>query len=325
MNDSKHIVVTGAAGFVGSHLTETLLSQGHRVTGIDNFDPFYSRKIKENNISGIGDHPLFDLLSLDITDYPVLFSHFPKNVDVIVHLAAKAGVRPSIDQPIEYQRNNVLGTQHLLEIARERNIRQFVFGSSSSVYGVNENVPWKESDSVLLPISPYASSKVAGELLGHVYAHLHDIRFIALRFFTVYGPRQRPDLAIHKFFRMIDQGQPIPVFGEGQTYRDYTYIADIVSGIMSAVDYTKTNFEIINLGNHQTVSLTHLIGEIEDISGQKARINRLPLQPGDVPKTYADISKARDLLGYEPKTELKSGLKSFYNWYKAQAARVSRV
>lgn len=313
------IVVTGGAGFLGSHLCESLLRDGHRVTAIDNFDPFYPRHIKENNISEFRHHPNFELLELDITDLDRLTVQFPENTDVIVHLAAKAGVRPSISNPDAYQKVNVLGTQHLLEIAREHHIGQFVFGSSSSVYGVNKNVPWIEADAGLQPISPYAASKVAGELLGHVYAHLYPIRFVALRFFTVYGPRQRPDLAIHRFFQMIDQDQPIPVFGDGHTYRDYTYIDDIISGIRAAITYEDSDYEIINLGNHHTVSLAQLIEEIERVSGQKARINRLPTQPGDVPRTFADISKARALLGYDPQTDLSDGLSAFDQWYRSRS------
>ena len=310
------VLVTGASGFIGSHLCETLLSQGHHITGIDNFDPFYNRETKERNMRSFRDHRNFRFLELDITDAAHLEESFPENVDAIFHLAAKAGVRPSISDPIEYQKNNLLGTQNLLEQAQKRSINQFVFASSSSVYGTNENVPWKESDTVLNPISPYASSKVAGELLGHVYAHLYPIRFIGLRFFTVYGPRQRPDLAIHRFFRMIGDDYAIPVYGDGSTCRDYTFVDDIVSGMVSALHYKDSDYEIINLGNHNTVSLSGLIENIESTMGKKAVINRLPEQPGDVPKTFADISKAKRLLGYNPQTSLKDGLAAFYKWLR---------
>jgi UDP-glucuronate 4-epimerase len=238
-------------------------------------------------------------------------------IDVIVHLAAKAGVRPSIKNPILYQDVNVSGTQNLLELARQRNIKQFVFASSSSVYGINENVPWNEEEK-LMPISPYASTKLSCEMLGHVYSHLYGIRFLALRFFTVYGPAQRPDLAIHKFFHSISKGQPIPVFGDGSTSRDYTFVEDTIQGIKSAIDYDQSDFEIINLGNHKTVTLSTLIQSIEKICGKQAIIDRQPEQPGDVPQTYADISKAQKLLNYYPETELKIGLLKFYEWYKNQ-------
>lgn len=319
MEDSSQnpaVLVTGAAGFIGSHLCDRLVAEGHQVTGIDNFDPFYPRSLKESNISRLMNHPNFRLLELDITNAEALVHQFPDGIDAIIHLAAKAGVRPSISDPEAYQRVNVLGTQNLLEQARKRKIGQFVFGSSSSVYGVNERVPWQESDAVLRPISPYASSKVAGELLGHVYAHLYPIRFIALRFFTVYGPRQRPDLAIHRFFQMINEDQAIPVFGDGTTLRDYTYVDDIVSGIMAALQYNATNYEVINLGNNQTVALSELINAIEEVIGKKANINRLPPQPGDVPQTSADITKARALLGYHPQTPLHQGLQAFYQWLR---------
>lgn len=238
-------------------------------------------------------------------------------IDVIIHLAAKAGVRPSIQNPILYQDVNVSGTQNLLEFARKRNIKQFVFGSSSSVYGINENVPWDEEEK-LMPISPYASTKLSCEMLGHVYSHLYGIRFLALRFFTVYGPAQRPDLAIHKFFNSISKGQAIPVFGDGSTSRDYTFVEDTIQGIVAAIDYDQSDFEIINLGNHQTVTLSELIHAIEKICGKQANIDRLPEQPGDVPQTYANISKAQKLLNYHPKTELETGLLRFYEWYNDQ-------
>jgi UDP-glucuronate 4-epimerase len=238
--------------------------------------------------------------------------------DVVLHLAAKAGVRPSIQDPVGYQRANVLATQNLLEFAREQEIKQFVFASSSSVYGVNPNVPWREDDAVLQPISPYASTKVSCELLGHVYSHLYGIRFLGLRFFTVYGPRQRPDLAINKFARLIRAGEPIPVFGDGSTRRDYTYVADVVQGILGALHYQDSNYEVINLGNDQTVTLKEMIETIEEVVGKRAVIDRQPNQPGDVPQTWADVSKARELLGYDPKTGFKDGVASFYQWWQQQ-------
>jgi UDP-glucuronate 4-epimerase len=252
---SQRALVTGAAGFIGSHLVDRLLRDGWTVTAIDNFDPFYAREVKEAHIREHREHPRYRMLEIDIRDPSALREHTGADsarFDVIVHLAARAGVRPSIADPIGYQEVNVRGTQNMLELARELAIPQFVFASSSSVYGINPRVPWSEEDHVLLPISPYASTKVSGELLGHVYSHLFGIRFIALRFFTVYGPRQRPDLAIHKFARSILAGRAIPVFGDGATRRDYTFIDDIVSGVVSAMTYRGSPFEVINLGTKAT-------------------------------------------------------------------------
>lgn len=237
LDGQKTVVVTGGAGFIGSHLIDRLLAQGHNVINIDNFDPFYDERIKRENIKGHLGYDSYTIHEVDILDIDKLDQAIPINTDVIVHLAAKAGVRPSIQDPIAYQEVNVAGTQNMLEVARQKGIKQFVFASSSSVYGKNPNVPWKEDDAVLQPISPYASTKVSGELLGHVYSHLYEIRFIALRFFTVYGPRQRPDLAIHKFLKLMSEGKEILLNGDGSTRRDYTYIDDIVDGVMSAIAY----------------------------------------------------------------------------------------
>ncbi len=245
----RHAFVTGGAGFIGSHLVDRLLAEGWRVTVADNFDPFYPRPIKERNVEPQRQQAAYRLVEVDIRDLSRLREVFDVPYDAIVHLAAKAGVRPSIADPISYQEVNVRGTQNLLELAREKDVKQFVFASSSSVYGVNPNVPWREDDHVLQPISPYASTKVSGELLGHVYSHLYGIRFIGLRFFTVYGPRQRPDLAIHKFAGLMLAGKPIPVFGDGSTRRDYSYVDDIVTGIRAAMEYDRTPFEVVNLGN----------------------------------------------------------------------------
>lgn len=313
MNGKKRILITGAAGFIGSNLTNSLLRRGNvQVIGLDNFDDFYSREQKEKNMSSFISNKDFSFVEGDIRNMDDLLAL--SEIDVIVHLAAKAGVRPSILNPILYQDVNVSGTQNLLEFARQRNIKQFVFGSSSSVYGINENVPWHEEEK-LMPISPYASTKLSCEMLGHVYSHLYGIRFVALRFFTVYGPAQRPDLAIHKFFNSISNGQEIPVFGDGSTSRDYTFVEDTIQGIEAAIDYDQSDFEIINLGNHQTVTLSELILAIEKICGTQAIIDRQPEQPGDVPQTYADISKAQKLLNYHPKTELETGLLRFHEWY----------
>ncbi len=316
MNTKKRILITGAAGFIGSNLISSLLQRDDiQVIGLDNFDDFYSRKQKEKNMSSFISNANFSFIEGDVRKMNDLLAL--SEIHVIVHLAAKAGVRTSINNPILFQEVNVSGTQNLLELARQRNIKQFVFASSSSVYGINQNVPWHEEEK-LMPISPYASTKLSCEMLGHVYSHLYGIRFLALRFFTVYGPAQRPDLAIHKFFNSISKGQTIPVFGDGSTSRDYTFVNDTVEGIKSAISYDKSDFEIINLGNHQTVTLTELILAIERICGKKAIIDRLPEQAGDVPQTYADISKAQKLLNYHPETKLETGLLKFYEWYNNQ-------
>ncbi|MEM8908792.1 MAG: GDP-mannose 4,6-dehydratase [Bacteroidota bacterium] len=314
MSEQQHILITGGAGFIGSSLARQLLAEGQLVSVIDNFDPFYDRKIKERNLAELQTYPHFTFHEVDICQLDHLRTELQANYSCIVHIAAKAGVHPSVKDPIAYQQVNVLGTQHLLEIAKEKKIPQFVFASSSSVYGVNPNVPWKESDQNMLPISPYASSKLSCEMLGHVYTQLYHIRFIALRFFTVYGPRQRPDLAIHKFAKKIIHGEAIPVYGDGSSRRDYTYIDDILKGVRAAIDYQASNYEIINLGNHHTVSLSQMIETIETVFEKKAIINRLPTQPGDVPQTYADISKARRLLNYEPSTSFREGIEYFRNW-----------
>lgn len=317
----KHYLVTGGAGFIGSNLIKKLLQDepDTRITCIDNFDPFYARSIKEFNIAEPKKSDGFSLLEKDLalTSGQELAKLISEPVDAIIHLAAKAGVRPSIQNPLAYQQANVIGLQNMLDFAKEKNIKQFVFASSSSVYGVNDHYPWKEEEQ-LLPISPYASTKLAGEMMGHVYSKLFDIRFIALRFFTVYGPGQRPDLAIHKFTKSIIKGQPIAMYGDGSTSRDYTFVNDTVQGVIGAIHYNKSNFEIINLGNNYTITLKDLITGIEEVTGKKAIINQEPDQPGDVPKTFADISKAKQLLGYNPQTQVKEGLKKFHDWFVQQ-------
>lgn len=318
---SRHALVTGGAGFIGSHLVDSLLADDWDVTAVDNFDPFYSESVKRINLSAHSGNARFSLVEADIRSAHMLRARLDGHYDVIVHLAAKAGVRPSIQEPSLYQEVNVAGTQNLLELAREWSVPQFVFASSSSVYGINPKVPWAEEDHVLLPISPYASTKVSGELLGHVYSHLYGIRFIGLRFFTVYGPRQRPDLAIHKFAQLLSEDAPIPVFGDGSTCRDYTYVADIVSGIRAAMDYRDTQYEIVNLGNCRTISLSGMIGTLADIMGREARLQFHPPQSGDVPITYADISKARRLFGYEPRTSFRGGIETFAKWMDIQQNR----
>jgi UDP-glucuronate 4-epimerase len=310
----KHALVTGAAGFIGSHLVDALLAMQWRVTAFDNFDPFYDVAIKEQNIAAHRRNPNYRLVPGDLRELDAMRARLGGSYDVIVHLAARAGVRPSIQDPVGYQEVNVRGTQNLLELAREWGTRQFVFASSSSVYGVNPRVPWSEEDHVLQPISPYASTKVSGELLGHVYSHLYGIRFVALRFFTVYGPRQRPDLAIHKFARLMLDGKTIPVYGDGSTRRDYTYVDDIIRGVRAAMDYDASGYEVINLGNNRTVTLSEMIDGLEEALATRAKIERLPEQAGDVPQTWASVDKARRLLGYTPTTPYREGVKRFAEW-----------
>lgn len=314
----KKILVTGGAGFIGSTLVEKLLNENNwEVYCLDCFDTFYDPHIKRKNISSSLLNKNFRLLEGDIRDNAFLEKVFVTKFDAVVHIAARAGVRPSIENPLLYEDVNVKGTINLLEKAKEHNIKQFVFASSSSVYGVNPRTPWSEDDYVLNPISPYAATKVSCELIGHTYAHLYNIRFIALRFFTVFGPRQRPDLAIHKFFKLIDNGKPIPFFGDGSTSRDYTFVQDIVQGIRNAIDYDKSLFEVVNLGNSRTVTLLELISAIEASVGKKAILDKLPNQPGDVPITFANVSKAKKLLDYSPSTSLNEGLEEFKSWYFA--------
>lgn len=317
----RHILVTGGAGFIGSHLVEDLLADGCQVTVIDNFDDYYCRSIKERNILAHRQNPLYRLVECDVRDLSALSSELSDNYDCIVHLAAKTGVRASVEDPISYQEVNVMGTQNLLELARRRGIPQFVFASSSSVYGANPNVPWREDDPVLLPISPYAASKVSGELLGHVYSHLYGIGFVALRLFTVYGPRQRPDLAIHKFTRLLLDGQPIPVFGDGSTRRDYTFVGDVVAGLRLAMSYRASSYEVINIAGSNPVRLRELIDALETVWGIEACLEFHLEQAGDMPQTFADPSKAEALLSFRCRTSLMEGLTKFARWYKLLNSR----
>ena len=315
----KTILLTGGAGFIGSHLVERLLAEGAwRITVVDDFNDFYSPSIKRENVSPHLANPNFSLIEADIRDVNALAKAFAETkFDCIVHLAARAGVRPSLKEPRLYVETNVNGTVNLLELAREHGVKQFVFGSSSSVYGVNPKVPFSEDDPIFNPISPYAATKAAGELICHSYSHLYAMRIVCLRFFTVYGARQRPDLAIHKFAKLISEGKPIPVFGDGTTRRDYTYVDDIIAGVRAAIDYDQTNYEVINLGESRTVELRELISLIETELGTRAQIDRQPPQPGDVPQTFADISKARRLLGYNPETQIEDGIRRFVEWFKS--------
>lgn len=317
------ILITGAAGFIGSHLSEALIAGGHDVFGIDNFDPFYDRRIKEANLAGLLSSPAFTFREADITDKKA-FGGFPADCDVVIHLAAKAGVRPSIDDPDGYLRTNVEGTQNLMNWMVRSGINKLLFASSSSVYGNNRKIPFAETDNVDFPISPYAYTKKAAELLIHTFHHLYGMSAFCLRFFTVYGPRQRPDLAIHKFTRMIRRGEALTMFGDGSTSRDYTFVADTVAGVSRALDLLlreeNPRYEIINLGNNAPVALKDLIARLFEATGQTVPVRQLDMQPGDVDITYADIAKAEKLLGYRPATDIRTGLKAFVDWYDANLA-----
>ena len=311
-------VVTGAAGFIGSHLTERLLKDGWAVVGVDNFDDFYDPAIKWRNLAACIANEDFTLVEADIRDRASMERAISDDTDVVIHLAARAGVRPSIEQPELYTDVNINGTVVLLEIARERGLKRFIFASSSSVYGNNEKVPFSEDDNVDFPISPYAATKKAGELICHTYHHLYDISMICLRFFTVYGPRQRPDLAIHKFARLIEAGEPVPVYGDGTMMRDFTYIDDIIHGVIASIGRC-TGYDIYNLGESQPICVNDLISELEDALGKKAIRNHLPLQPGDVDRTYADVARAEKELGYRRTTDIRTGLAHFVAWLRQDA------
>lgn len=314
----KNLLITGGAGFIGSHLVDRLLNENvEQITVVDDFNNFYEPQIKRENISQHLKDPRYKLAEADIRDRAALDQLFKQNdIDCIVHLAARAGVRPSLSEPQLYTETNINGTVNLLELARQHGIKQFVFGSSSSVYGINAKVPFSENDPIRQPISPYAATKAAGELLCHTYSHLYGLRCICLRFFTVYGPRQRPDLAIHKFAKLISQNKPIPVFGDGTTRRDYTYVDDIIDGVVAAIHYDKSDYEVFNLGESRTVELRELISLLEKELDTHAAIDRQPPQPGDVPQTFADITKARKLLGYNPQTQIETGLHRFVEWFR---------
>ncbi len=312
-----NFLVTGGAGFIGSHVCERLLQSGHAVWAFDDLNHFYDPKLKRHNLLKIQALAKpFEFVHGDLTDRPALDELFGSvKFDQIIHLAARAGVRPSLDEPALYQRVNVEGTVNLLEAARLNRVKKVTIASSSSVYGINSKVPFSESDPIFAAISPYAASKLACEALGHVYHHVYGFDIVMLRFFTVYGPRQRPDLAIHKFARLIDTGKPIPVFGDGSSARDHTCIIDILDGVMACTQ-KEFGYEIFNLGESQTVRLDRLIELLENALGKKAGIDRQPLQPGDVPITYADISKARAKLGYNPQVKIDQGIRLFIDWFR---------
>ncbi|MDD3012503.1 MAG: GDP-mannose 4,6-dehydratase [Candidatus Gastranaerophilales bacterium] len=310
-------LITGAAGFIGSHLVDKLLIDSNsEIICVDNFDNFYDESIKRNNIKKHLESPLYKLYETDITDQQSLKKVFENHqITHIIHLAAKAGVRPSLENPLAYTQTNIVGTANLLELSKIFGVKKFVFGSSSSVYGSRKDGPFNEEMKIDKPISPYAATKAAGEQICYTYSYLYNMNIVCLRFFTVYGPRQRPDLAIHKFSKLINEGKSIPVFGDGTTKRDYTFVDDILQGILASVEYDKTQYEIINLGESQTIELNDLISLLEENLQKKAIVERQSLQPGDVPLTYADISKARKLLGYNPTTPVNEGLKKFTAWF----------
>jgi UDP-glucuronate 4-epimerase len=309
------VLITGAAGFIGSHLCERLLGDGCAVLGVDNFDEFYDPQIKRSNIADCLKNKNFQLVEADIRDRTAMDDAVGKDIDIIVHLAARAGVRPSIDQPLLYADVNVNGTTVLLEAAKKHKVDKFIFASSSSVYGNNEKVPFSEEDNVDFPISPYAATKKACELISHTYHHLYGISLTCLRFFTVYGPRQRPDLAIHKFAGLIEEGKAIPVYGDGTMSRDFTYIDDIIDGTVAAMEKC-AGFHIYNLGESRPITVNDLVAEIEKALGKKAIKEHVPLQPGDVERTYADVTKAVKELGYNPTTEIGDGLAKFVTWLR---------
>lgn len=322
----RKILLTGGAGFIGSHLAEALLRVGADLTIVDLLDDFYSPDWKRGNLDEVRRRGEFRFEQADICDAERMREIFAAaQPDAVIHLAARAGVRPSIEQPRLYERVNVAGTLNLLDLCREFRVPRFVFGSSSSVYGADSPVPFSEAQVTLRPISPYAATKLAGELLAYTYAHVWGLQVVCLRFFTVYGPRQRPDLAIHKFTAMVEAGEALPIFGDGSSARDYTYVDDIVAGVLAAVDYkfaasadgaANAAFEIFNLGNSSPVRLDELIAAIEKATERTAARRALPMQVGDVPITWADISRAEKLLGYKPQVQLDEGLKRFVEWYR---------
>jgi len=310
-----NILLTGGAGFIGSHLSEYLLKRGDKIDCLDNFNDYYDPKIKWENIKPVLSHPSWQLIQGDILDQRLLQKIFTeKEYEVIVHLAARAGVRPSLKEPLLYQEVNIRGTMNLLEMAKEFQVKRFIFASTSSVYGNNTKVPFSEDNPVDQPVSPYAATKRAGEIIAYTYHHLYCLSITCLRFFTVYGPRQRPDMAIHKFTDLIYQARPIPMYGDGSSKRDYTYISDIIQGVVQAIDRCE-GYHIYNLGEANTISLKELIRLIEKYLGKKARIDLMPFQPGDVPITYADVTRARKELNYQPNVPIETGIKHFVEWY----------
>jgi len=308
-------LITGGAGFIGSHMVGCLLAEGWRIVALDNFDPLYDRTVKLRNLHDYTDCDRFSFLELDVRDRHGLEHRLTGAYDVIVHLAAKAGVGASLENPLEYQDVNIRGTQNLLDLARMWGVKQFIFASSSTVYGLNPRTPWSEEDLEVLPVSPYAVTKVCAEHLGRIYSYLYGIRFLALRLFSIYGPRQRPDLVIHRFARRIRCGKPVPVYGDGTTVRDYTFIEDAARGIRAAMDYEKSPFEVFNIGSSREVSLIEVVRALANVSGLAVRYDYCSRHSADVPRTLADIRKAKRLLGYEPATGFEDGLYKFWMWF----------
>lgn len=316
-----NVLVTGVAGFIGSHLAERLISQDCRVTGLDNFDDYYSPDTKRQNIRAIEAHENFSLVEGDIRDQALLSRTITENhIDTIAHLAARAGVRPSITDPYIYQDVNVRGTLNLLEASRTHGIKKFVFTSSSSVYGLSGKSPFTEDTNVNYPLSPYAASKASAELFCRTYSHLYGLPIVIARPFTVYGPRQRPEMAIHHFINQIEKGEELTIHGDGNSGRDYTYVEDIVDGLMASLDYTADSFQIFNLGAGREIKLSYLVNVIEQILGKKARLKYAKMPAGEVPVTLADISKARKLLGYQPHVSIEQGVANFLAWYRENAS-----
>lgn len=322
----RRVLLTGGAGFIGSHLAEALIRRGVELTIVDNLDPFYSRSRKKANLQEIERTGKFRFVQQDIQIVKGMKELLADvRPEAIIQLAARAGVRPSIEQPLLYERVNIGGTVNLLELSRQFEVGKFIFGSSSSVYGMTSKTPFSEAQTGLRPVSPYGATKLAGEVLGYTYAHLYGFPVICLRFFTVYGPRQRPDLAIHKFTALIEAGKPVPIFGDGTAGRDFTYVDDIVSGVLAALEYEPPKeagvpFEVFNLGNSHPVTVSELVRLLEETTGRKALIQHKPMQPGDVLITWADISKSSRLLGYQPATRLEEGLKKFVAWYRSASS-----
>ncbi|MBI2400445.1 MAG: GDP-mannose 4,6-dehydratase [Deltaproteobacteria bacterium] len=316
-----NILITGGAGFIGSHLADALVARGEKVTVIDEFNDFYDPKLKRENIAAHLSNPSYKLVEGDIRDTGKVLRMFEETrFDVVVHLAARAGVRPSIEEPLLYEQVNCVGTLNLLEAARKTGVGNFVFASSSSVYGINSKVPFSEGDPITCPISPYATTKRAGELMCYTYSHLYKLPSTCLRFFTVYGERGRPDMAVAKFTRLINDGKPIQVYGDGSAQRDFTYVGDIIEGLLKAV-YTPSRYEIVNLGGANTIEVSRLIELIEGALGKKAEINYLPPVPGDVPITYADAAKAKELLGFIAAVRIDEGVERYVKWFLERERR----
>ncbi len=320
----QRILVTGGAGFIGSHLCEALLRRGTQLTIVDRLDEFYAPAWKQANLDDLREIGPFEFSPADICDATALHEAFSRaQPEAVIHLAARAGVRPSVEQPLLFERINIGGTLHILEFCHQFRVRKLIFGSSSSVYGVSARAPFREDQADLQPVSPYAATKLAGELLSYTYAHLYRLPVVCLRFFTVYGPRQRPDLAIHKFVALLEAGKPLPIFGDGSSGRDYTFVDDIVAGILAALEFepeasaVQAPFQVFNLGNSHPVTLNELVALLERVTGRQALREHRPAQPGDVPLTWADISLARRLLGYRPATPLEEGLRRFVAWYRS--------